>query len=872
MRKYHGNIEAYSGTDYRAELWQGSTPDSPDASIELIITGIEFEYQGEGDRLYENPIRASRCNVGFTSHKASNRQPDQDVQANLQNIALDEEQKWALVIYKGNALYWVGRVLADQIQYKRSSEHGFICEVSAVDTLYLLEGYEVDPAWFTNSKITGIQLVTEILQKAGLDVYWNNAGAEDTYIHDAIEHTNAAATLTEKLSKIRFRDVAFVESFDPFGTEVKYKNCKKALEDLLLTFGARIIHGQGVYWITQANSYDGTSLTYNIYDNTGAVYLTGQTITHRITVNAATRPAWEAKPIISYQQPLREFVVNYKRQNAVYTQKTTYNTNTLTGSGVIPSNYPLKIQFTFDSETQPSSNFDRLVFYFRVYVKNPTSGVYYRYNSDTNTWYNLGTTAPTSSQYFEFLIQDKRINGVGERLQVATYETPAPPAGATEVYYDSFVQWQRMGRKPAWSILGSKTVWTWGAGTTVSASWKGSAAIVTAYNTSEPYKWDVPAQQSSAASSPRNLNSEKVEVTIPFYNGRVADIGNVEIYGTSWIDPGAWSVGWTANTGDIGQVLARQMMGLYRDFLPTIRGAVRDAGNYHPGRTLFFDSAIWLLNGCRFEVQSERWEGEWVRVQQVFTGINDNGEGERVRTDDEKAYDRVRDLEQALTKQVQNWTFLKEKFVQAVFDDANPTEPTADTRYNVQINYTNSDKSIAFTTAPTFSNPWTEIVKPETETVQSDTTLSNDSALQFTMLADRVYAIRAFVPMAGTATSGIKIATSGPSASSVVERCDISAPGGQLEHFIGDALGNVRQSAYPGTGNYAVKYDITLTTTAGGTFAIQWAQSSSEAANTSVLAGAYLEYKIVREAPDDFLLLETGDYMLLETGDYIILD
>jgi hypothetical protein len=54
----------------------------------------------------------------------------------FQNLGVDQEDKYALVVYRNGTLYWIGRILADQMQYERRALVNTPFEITAVDGDY----------------------------------------------------------------------------------------------------------------------------------------------------------------------------------------------------------------------------------------------------------------------------------------------------------------------------------------------------------------------------------------------------------------------------------------------------------------------------------------------------------------------------------------------------------------------------------------------------------------------------------------------------------------------------------------------------------------------------------------------------------------
>jgi hypothetical protein len=181
-RKYYGIIDDINGDTYTVELW-----DAPSGSLtggtQLPLAGDGFvlQQQGEGDALYENPIRKTKVNATFVVNSTADH-------TFFKTIGVDDENKYALVIWKGSNLFWVGRVLSDINQYELRPELNTPYTVSGVDCLALMDQYYVDPDWFSAAdRLNMLDIVRQSLAQTELPLYWSHLGKGTQYMIDAIE-------------------------------------------------------------------------------------------------------------------------------------------------------------------------------------------------------------------------------------------------------------------------------------------------------------------------------------------------------------------------------------------------------------------------------------------------------------------------------------------------------------------------------------------------------------------------------------------------------------------------------------------------------------------------------------------------------------
>ena len=130
------------------------------------------------------------------------------------------------------------------------------------------------------------------------------------------------------------------------------------------------------------------------------------------------------------------------------------------------------------------------------------------------------------------------------------------------------------------------------------------------------------------------------------------------------------------------------------------------------------------------------------------------------------------------------------------------------------------------------------------QTRQSTTTLANDSVLQFNVIAGRVYAVRAKIFYTTLAVADFKFGLTGIATFDILAgTVKMTAPDGVLSQAIFVTFtSHSITSATNGVG--CVEYDFTLSTGSGsGTISFQWAQNTSDASDTTVYKGSYIEYK-----------------------------
>jgi hypothetical protein len=166
-----------------------------------------------------------------------------------------------------------------------------------------------------------------------------------------------------------------------------------------------------------------------------------------------------------------------------------------------------------------------------------------------------------------------------------------------------------------------------------------------------------------------------------------------------------------------------------------------------------------------------------------------------------------------------------------------------------------SDLSSA-ATARTNLGVWNTAMKTTTETRTSTAALAVDAVLKLTMAANTKYELDMTVHMDTVAAADFKFRLSGPSSPTLVRAWMVyyagPASGGTASPASAVRLENTYSaaditilSAAAQLGGY-INLKMTIHNGANaGDFEFQWAQNTSDAGNTSVLAGSYLDWRLV---------------------------
>lgn len=636
-RQYYGIQKSFNGNTYQVELHNTGVA----ANHLLRIDKLNFNYDGQAFTGWENSIMPSKCSVEFVMSDGNDFQ-------NFINIGLDAEQEWSLKVTKNSSLFWYGRVIADQIQWNReATDTGHAkMTITAVDGLNLLDGYSMADINFSiGDRQTVINTITQILGMVGLGGF---IGALDNFIQDSVQYTNANTGVGGPLDG-SIRDIAFVKSFDKFGDtgNVEWMNCKEGLEAILNSFGAQILMSNGMYILRNLNAFDDADFPVIYYDKQGGD-LSTSTFTHRYTIESnRLRPRFEAYPKQYNQPPLRAFEAEFDRRSGAIELKSVSNTSItqLTHDDLLTGNspgHPIEISFTINFEWTATTASPYKYYDLRseLYVTNPSTGA--RLVLVNGAWVT-GSISVNRTRLYE----SNWKSGMVSKTFVET--VPEPPSGYSSLTVKLYLEELTV------TISTSKGRPGWRTASTALFPFTSLTIIRQSYTTADPYEFDQYKNYISDLTAPRDTNSEHPKIHLTFYNGKKYDAGSYLAWsGSQYVEAGDWSAPWTTLEGDLPEIIANQWAGLYSDYLLVHSGDLHDSGGYMAHLSLFFNSRIWVFNGGTFDAYNDKWSGEWLGVNVVYTNVNNNGEGERAIPDDLKNQGKFKLFDQSISD-IQKW-------------------------------------------------------------------------------------------------------------------------------------------------------------------------------------------------------------------------
>jgi hypothetical protein len=275
-KRFHSEFVNLRGSVFNVEIWDDefvgeSTP------IKLADYGYNIRYTNENGERYTAVI-GSECEVGVYI-------TDVTVEGLITDLTTSQEGRFTIRITRGvgAALQWVGRIMLD-ISILEDIQYPYLFTVKATDGISALKKipYNNDGvAYFGNKRLT--EHLTNALRKLShVDEHY---GASDIFLVTSVDWWEDSMTPAKTADPIQLTwlDHASWWDFKNKG-EREYKSCYDVLENIARTFGCRLWHVNGAYFLEQVTYRTGASVETREYDKTGT-YLSNETLTGTTTIN-----------------------------------------------------------------------------------------------------------------------------------------------------------------------------------------------------------------------------------------------------------------------------------------------------------------------------------------------------------------------------------------------------------------------------------------------------------------------------------------------------------------------------------------------------------------------------------------------------------
>jgi len=704
-RKYYGTFKSFNNTTWRVEIHDAPTG-SATAGTELKLAGEGFtlDREGEGSKWHESRVLSSRVTARWVM-------PDLATLNAFIGIQTEAENYLTMVVWRGSDLFFVGRVLADQLNRLRESIDGNpVIEITAVDGLELLTAYNVEPDWFTTDFIDINILFKKCLEQLDLSDYWAYLGKTDYYFFDA-QSMYAADASRKGIDKLRVNVRTFLQTYDPFQdikwidltglyNQLNMVNCRDAIQQVCEIFNTRFMHANGGYWLTDVTSYADTTMPYRRYDSS-MVYKAASTYSHRQALGTLpARPQWAAKPNLYYQPAIRQCIIDTERINIAYTSRYRGNasinayelvsTEIPTGSTPNAAPFKFKILVRFAYPANSTKNYEQAKIIHRAWLEDSSGN---KKQLDANGYWVSTSFVDSTKETID--IKNQQGNWITYKFE---RQCTTAPAGFDKLKI-SIDQVEVIA--PMFSKIGG-----WRTGGTIRdyvAFW---GSIDVAFATFSDYQnpdFVFKVTEEFTASAANLINSTQIELKPRYYySGNKYGVGNIWTNdGFKWVIADEFFGGWDSITkGTPTKMLGVGLASLYADFVPVVRGTWVDSGSLDLVKSLYFDSYTWVLNGVSFNPRQDQWEGEWLGVLPVYTNTTTTGEGLRIGNAQD---DIVRDRLNLIETQINNYQSMISDMPDTILEyltneaDGAPTaQPTQNIIWETQLRYDDSTEQVVW--------------------------------------------------------------------------------------------------------------------------------------------------------------------------------
>ena len=248
------------------------------------------------------------------------------VETALESLVAAQEGRFTIKIEKGSSLYWMGYILADQIEFEDLSyEHRPTFKIKAIDGLSRLKtiDYKDSNGDHFEGKEMIIDHIRRILDFNTFPTTFFTSTDTLIWSYNDWEESDMSSFFNTMRST-RINHLAFV-SVDSKGNDI-FMSAYEVLQEICKTFGARFFWSNGRYNFVQINGYSntGSGNTFQVYKWQMAVGNTTQTASNLqldyecdagntdLYYNSGADAYKESGDIWAYLPPIERVIVDYR--------------------------------------------------------------------------------------------------------------------------------------------------------------------------------------------------------------------------------------------------------------------------------------------------------------------------------------------------------------------------------------------------------------------------------------------------------------------------------------------------------------------------------------------------------------------------------
>lgn len=418
-KRFHSQFYNLRQSVFNVEIWDSEFAGTS-TEIDLSEPGYQVRYTNENNERW-TPVIGSECEIGIYITDAT-------VEELITDLASSQEGRFTVKITRGAGatLQWVGRVMLD-ISIYEDIQYPYLFTLKATDGISALKNIPYNNngvAYFGNKRLT--EHLTNALKKLShVDTHYNS---NDPFLVTVVDWWSDGMTASKTNDPIflTWLDHASFYDFKTKG-EREYMSCYDVLYNIAITFGCRIWHVGGVYFLEQITYRTANNVQERRYSKSGA-YLSNHTISGSNTINQNINGARLTLITYDFFPPIRYARVTQEvntRVNYIGGTDFDQDSNDLTiyqtiesvgGQTTLRLTGNINMTVTNDSYSDP---YQQLLFVFEFKIKIGTKYALRQYTINFYNW-----TYANSSW----------ASGAGSRVSYIASAWPVPASGQTSTY------------------------------------------------------------------------------------------------------------------------------------------------------------------------------------------------------------------------------------------------------------------------------------------------------------------------------------------------------------------------------------------------------------------------------------------------------
>jgi hypothetical protein len=589
MRKYYGITKSKNGNTYRCEIWDDPSGSATGGTeLRMESPGFSITYNQQGGRIWEDQIQSSKIQAQFVVTETA----DHDF---FKNLAVEYEGKFVIAVYKNDNIFYIGRIIADQMQYQRRPETNSVYTVTGVDSLSLFENVKVKLSWFntTTKRMSILELVRKTLEETYVMAYYNHLGFADDFIMDIGADLPTGAP--GYFSRLEFNLASTIENLtnyiNVYNDEDIYIDCALAISRLLRVSGCKLIYANGLFTLYDPILSATNPIIFAFVYATDGTYKTRPTVNTQYLIGDGVRPCFSAFPTLTHQPALKYIKQTFLRTGFNFTlrrpnnQSSSVLSTSLSVSDSIGTSLNVGASISWNSQSftgtaPPKQQYSEIN--FRIYVFKSGLG-YKHYDYQAQTWGSYQANKPF---YERIRCQVTDYQVINSQISTQTIDFQRnflkPPQ-------EDFVEVEFLVGSLRWnfttaSILNTLSFW-------------GIASI---------YEQDLTPRLAFTENTKNPNATDTFEESVVYG------------YNLSPTSPNGIGTIWRSDINFASDLKAdywsQKVMSVYADSPKVMQANLIDDGDYYAILCPTIDDETYVFNGGQFNALNETWDLELIKI------------------------------------------------------------------------------------------------------------------------------------------------------------------------------------------------------------------------------------------------------------------